>query len=337
MGKPLITFCMITCNEADMIEACLRSVMPVTDEWIIVDTGSTDHTRQICGELGATVIQAEWNNDFAAARNIGVQAAQGEWILWLDADEQLDAKKAPLIREAVKEASSDLIFLPVINYYGASRETYDPSHAYQLYQPRLFRNNRGITFHGTIHEQLQGFSADSPPVVRDVPIHHFGYLDDRVQYKRKSERNLKLLHAHIQNPDHDPWYDYHIASEYSREGNDLVALEWLNKAIRGFLAKGIKPPSLIYKLKYHIIYRNQLTALWPGIHLALQLYPDYVDLHYYKGLFLMSEQRYAEAVETFQHCLRLGENNWKYLILKGAGSFLAEQAIQQCAKRMKQP
>ena len=57
---------------------------------MVVDTGSTDRTVEIAAEFSARIVQFPWEDDFAAARNAGLDAAQGEWVFWLDADEWLD-------------------------------------------------------------------------------------------------------------------------------------------------------------------------------------------------------------------------------------------------------
>ena len=73
-----------------MLPACLASVRDVVDEMIVVDTGSTDKTKLIAEQMGATVLDFEWIG-LAAARNFALDASQGRWVLLLDADERLSA------------------------------------------------------------------------------------------------------------------------------------------------------------------------------------------------------------------------------------------------------
>ena len=87
--RPRISLCMIAKNEEALIAGCLRSVRGVAHEVIVVDTGSTDRTVAIAEAEGARVVHFRWCDDFAKARNAGVELATGTHILILDADERL--------------------------------------------------------------------------------------------------------------------------------------------------------------------------------------------------------------------------------------------------------
>lgn len=83
-----ISLCMIVKNEEDVIGRCLASVKDVVDEINIVDTGSTDRTKQIVQQFNARLFDFEWIHHFAAARNFSFQQATKDYILWLDADDE---------------------------------------------------------------------------------------------------------------------------------------------------------------------------------------------------------------------------------------------------------
>ena len=102
--KPLLSLSMIEKNEESMLPGCLESVKEVVDEIVIVDTGSSDRTKEIARSFGAKIIDFEWVNDFAAARNESLRNCTGEWILYLDADERLK----DLIRIEVYGLSPDV-------------------------------------------------------------------------------------------------------------------------------------------------------------------------------------------------------------------------------------
>src|SRR5262252_4050456 len=88
--RPTLALCVIAKNEERFIRECLESARDFVDEMIVVDTGSTDRTREIARECGARVEEFVWCDDFAAARNASIDAATTDWILVLDADERLD-------------------------------------------------------------------------------------------------------------------------------------------------------------------------------------------------------------------------------------------------------
>src|SRR3989344_364212 len=89
-----LSLCMITKNEEQFLEQCLNSVKELVDEIIIVDTGSTDKTTEIAGKFTDKIYDFKWCDDFSAARNESLKHATKNWILVLDADEQLDQKSS---------------------------------------------------------------------------------------------------------------------------------------------------------------------------------------------------------------------------------------------------
>jgi glycosyltransferase involved in cell wall biosynthesis len=83
-----ISGCIIACNEESCIETCLRSLAPVCDELLVVDSHSTDRTRELATACGARVIERDWPG-YRSQRQFALESAQNDWILTLDADEQL--------------------------------------------------------------------------------------------------------------------------------------------------------------------------------------------------------------------------------------------------------
>jgi glycosyltransferase involved in cell wall biosynthesis len=92
---------MIVRDAAASLAACLESVRGIVDEIVVADTGSTDETMAIATQYRAQVIQVAWTDDFAAARNEGLKAVKSDWVLVLDADEQLDPSAASQIRALI--------------------------------------------------------------------------------------------------------------------------------------------------------------------------------------------------------------------------------------------
>src|SRR5206468_12725392 len=89
MDHPALSLCMIARDEENNLARCLESVRGIVDEIIVVDTGSTDDTPEIARRYGARVEFFTWRDHFADARNESLKYAHGNWLMWMDADEEL--------------------------------------------------------------------------------------------------------------------------------------------------------------------------------------------------------------------------------------------------------
>lgn len=333
-----LSLCIIARNEDRWLGQCLQSVREAVDEIIVVDTGSTDRTRKIAAEYGAVIHDCPWPGSFAKARNFSVEQARGEWVIWLDADEEIAPGDAAKLREVLEcdPAIIQLAGVHVMNYYGASPPNHNRSHS--MNQVRLFRRAAGFRFRNAIHEQLylpDRVPAESEVLWLPVTVYHYGYLDETVDRRNKGVRNMQLLQQERARNSSDPWIDYHIASEYYRMDDYEQAYRYVNQSIVQFLKQGTMPPSLLYKLKYSLLLntRPDESAI-AGIDLAIQLYPDYVDLLYFKGLLLFQLQRYPDASAMFRQCTVLGEKNSRHLVSAGSGTFMAYYYLGRCHREM---
>ena len=140
----------LTKNEAMMIKDCLASIKDLADEIILVDSGSTDDTVKIARELGAKIISA--SGDYASLRNVGLKAASGEWIFYIDADERVSPELADEIKQIAKgEATSyklnrqNIVFGRWIKHGGYWP---DPVH-------RFFKKEALTGWTGRLHESPQ--------------------------------------------------------------------------------------------------------------------------------------------------------------------------------------
>ncbi len=192
-GKPTVSLCMIVKNEAIDLAKCLKSVSPVVDEMIVVDTGSTDNTRQLALVFGAKVYEFEWTNDFSEARNFSISKASGDWIFLLDADEVISPLDFRSLRKMVENPSKEPVaYTFVTRNYMARANTigwvandgkYDNEEAAEGWIPshkvRLFPNDSRIRFEYPVHEMVEpSLNRAGFRVARSiVPIHHYGKLN----------------------------------------------------------------------------------------------------------------------------------------------------------------
>lgn len=153
VAAPRLSVIVITKNEARHIRACLKSVS-FADEWIVVDSGSTDDTVALAEAAGARVIQTKDWPGFGPQKNRALAAARGQWVLSLDADERVTPELAQRIREAIAAPS------PRADAYTFSRLSsmcgvwirhgdWYPDHVL-----RLFRRDRARFSDDLVHESV---------------------------------------------------------------------------------------------------------------------------------------------------------------------------------------
>jgi glycosyltransferase involved in cell wall biosynthesis len=108
-----LTVAMIVRDERENLEALLPILTAGADDVVVVDTGSTDGTADVARALGARVFETRWTNDFASARNRGLDEVRTSHTLWLDADDRLEVADLERIREEALERGSVGIMLIV--------------------------------------------------------------------------------------------------------------------------------------------------------------------------------------------------------------------------------
>ncbi|HEX5483572.1 MAG TPA: glycosyltransferase family 2 protein [Terriglobia bacterium] len=150
---PPISATIITRNEAANITRAIRSLAPVADEVIVVDAGSNDDTRQLAAAMGARVIERAWGG-FASQKNFAAGQAQHDWVLSLDADEEMDATAQASIR-AWKNPQPEIYgyrFARCARYLG---RWIRHSGWYPDYKTRLYNRHHGRWVGDYVHESVE--------------------------------------------------------------------------------------------------------------------------------------------------------------------------------------
>ncbi|EIJ78037.1 glycosyl transferase family 2 [Bacillus methanolicus PB1] len=335
MKKPVISLCMIVKNEADCLPRCLQSVKDIADEIIIVDTGSTDETVKVAKNFGAQVIMAPWQGDFSQARNAGLNRARGTWILFLDADEELDADDKEQLRICSEHLEFEGFFLQVHNHSG---ETLHSPTATVNPILRMFRNRPEYRFRGYIHEQIVSSILDRQPNaafhITAVKIHHYGYAGTAVANKDKIRRNLQLLEKALAEHPNDPFHHYNIAVEYMRMNDWYAALQHLRESL-SVVPPGTSYIHLLYKYiaRCHFHLGNNREAI-EACDQGITFFPDYTDLYHLKGTVLLASNLKQEAKETYLIALQKGPAPLIYHTDAGTGTYLSAFALGQICEEL---
>jgi len=241
-----IALCMLVCNEEEFLERCLKSAKGLYDELIVVDTGSKDKSVQVAKKFGAKVIEIEWRDDFAWARNEGIKKAKSEWIFILDPDEVIAKKDIQKIRELTKREGVMVCQIPTRNYTNNSvmpsfipnRGEYEEELGYRGYvksmKTRLFRNNIGLKFEGIIHEMIdyQAHRRKLNGVTTEIPIHHYTAEKARRVGMTKAFFMIRICEKKVEkNPkDGQAWWE--MGAIQSSMGLQGSALESMKIAIK---------------------------------------------------------------------------------------------------------
>jgi hypothetical protein len=169
MPPERISACLIVQDEQEHISAALESVA-FCDETIVVDGGSSDKTVEIARAAGALVIENHWPG-FAAQRNVALDAAGGDWVLELDADERV----SPALRRSIQalverspRAEESMAVCALRNRFLGG--LLGPSAKYPAYRSRIFR--RGAYRHDETRAVHEGVEPHERPFVLDGDLEH---------------------------------------------------------------------------------------------------------------------------------------------------------------------
>ncbi len=199
-----ISLCMIARDEESNIARAIDSVKEIVDEIIVVDTGSKDSTAKIARELGASVFHFEWTDDFSAARNFSISKATSDWILILDADEELLPDDASRLRQLAELGNDAYIFIQK-NFSNTQGFGYIPESRrgfkgfYPSFIIRMFRNGNGISFEGFVHETVDASLAKikGQAGISAIPIYHFQELKGQDAFREKQLKYADSLEKNI--------------------------------------------------------------------------------------------------------------------------------------------
>ena len=222
-----ISACAIMKNEISHVEAWLNNVRVFAQEIIVVDTGSTDGTNEfLAKQPNVKLIKYEWQHDFAQAKNMALQEATGDWLVFTDADECYYHPKKIIeyLRQLDKQyADMDVIFCPIDNIDADNNNEIINSDVV----PRIISNHVGIKYMGAVHEQLTKGREPWQNIKyivadRQLAIRHTGYSTKVIHFKY--QRNYEILQQ-VMGKSHKPEMYYGFLSE------SLLGLEKYQEAL----------------------------------------------------------------------------------------------------------
>lgn len=302
----LLSIVMMVKNEERYLDKTLKSLKPlmkdINSELIILDTGSDDSTVEIAKRYTDKVFFADWNNDFAHMRNISISYASGDWILILDADEQLtnyDKLKEFFNSDLCNKYNSACITLK--NILSQDEESY--SIAPML---RLFKNYDGFGYKGAIHEQ----PIFKNPIYNDIAMfNHYGYLFEDEEIKQlKDIRNKKILIEEVKKSPNDPYMNYQLGKNYiiAKEYED--ALYYMEKAYDIYTKINYIPIFVTLDLASLYINLAEFNKCERLCTKYIKKDNKNIDIFYYLATSQKQLNKHTKSIENYKRYLYLIEN-----------------------------
>ncbi|MBQ9785874.1 MAG: glycosyltransferase family 2 protein [Clostridia bacterium] len=210
---------MIVKNEQDVLERCLKSVKDFVCEIIIVDTGSTDNTKQIAQKFTNKVYDFKWENNFSKARNFSFSKATCPYILWLDADDVIEPEQFKNWQNLIQNFyNADVIMLPYDLAFDKNNQS-----TFFCYRERIVKNNGKFLFTDPVHEVI---------IPSGKIIYQKARISHRKTHANTPQRNLKIYrNLKKQGVVFSPRQQYYYARELYFNGYTKMAKNALNKFI----------------------------------------------------------------------------------------------------------
>lgn len=319
-----ISVCMISKNEEQHIEECLKRLKPYHYEIVLVDTGSTDATLEIAAKYTDQIFHFDWVNDFSAARNYALSKAGNDWILSIDCDEYLEEIDENALRLFMEQQPKGAGRILIRN-----RFTKDGRTSIENVRVSRFFNRNYYCFQGAIHEQIERKTAQTHmpgqfKAASQVPITvlHVGYDGSEEEMRAKALRNISLLEKELESTGPDPYLYYQLGQSCMKLADYEKAYEWYDLG----LSMDVDPTqdyvrTMVESYGYCLL---ELKRFEEAIQLenVYETFAVRADFTFLMGLIYMNNGLFAEAVKEFKKSTSMSEYS-----VEGVNSYSANYNI----------
>lgn len=337
-NKPILTISILSSNRKDTIRKCLDSLKTlrerVSSELIIVDTAHDEEMRNILLEYTDQIIPFTWCNDFSKARNVGLEAANGEWFLYLDDDEWfIDTAE---IEEFF--LSGDYKKYTLAYYLQRNFSDYAGSNYNDARVSRMFRIWNNIRFVSSIHEYPHPLSGESK--LLHSAVEHYGYVYDTEEKRfQHARRNIPLLMDMIKKERKNPRWWLQLLQEYRTINQYREMQKCCEEALQVFrginhpevnIARGSLYNAIIASHLKYFEYSEAETVLKKAMqdkHLTpmcwAALYGAGANLHFHHKEYALCEEYCEKYLEIYEQLKDNDEERYKQ------GYFFVDEAFLQ--------
>lgn len=302
----MISVCMIMKNEARHLANTLAAIAAHFDDIIVVDTGSTDDSKAIARQFTPHVYDFAWVADFSAARNASLEYARYDWVLVVDADEEVESVDIDALHALIKAHPHSIGRVERINYLDEGNDTTTVRESIN----RLFRKDR-YHYSGIIHEQVTPRDSNTPlatPFMAPIRLNHVGYRKEVLQDTDKVSRNITLLKQALTTQEDDPYLLFQLGKSYYLKRDYPTAIHYFQQAIR-------------FETNFTYEYTEDLIETYGYALINAEKYAEAMDVIQYesnfsstdfiflKALILMNNGQLQNAVDLFVQCTNMPTGN----------------------------
>lgn len=314
---PTLSACFLTRNEEKTVARAVESVRAVADEVIVADTGSEDRTAELAANAGATVVPFTWGDDFAAGRDFAIRRASGDWVLWMQAGEELLPQGHAALRGCVARDDAFGFFVRIHNVADPARpDVYSETADLRLFRrrtdlPRLYVGRLHPHFHPEVVESVKRQGLRVEPC--DAVIR--AEMDTSKPSLSKLRFNARLLEAEL----NERPGQLHYEIEYGRTllmMDDARGHEVLARAAGRVMAARDEgaPPSAKVQVLLNYVLTLPAERMPQGMTfedargLALKWFPDSPNVLWTLADRGFHRKEYGRAAEHLRHLLELGRS-----------------------------
>lgn len=308
------SICIITKNEAPMLEECLRRLKPLGQEIVVLDTGSTDNTCQMVLNYTDKLYHFEWCNDFAAARNECIKHAGNDFILSVDSDEYLTEWDEEENQRLIEAHPTGIGRIFRTDTYTQQDETRTVREG----MGRFFSKNI-YHYEGSIHEQLVTKDSSLSPsyYALHAEFDHMAYAGDIETRTNRSMRNIRLLLQELEKKPNDTYFLFQLGQAYFMMEDYEKAVQAYGKALSFDIDPRLEyVQSMVESYGYALLYtkRYEDALGFEGIYDTFAINADFCFL---MGLIYMNNAMFDLAIREFTNatghtaCKVAGTNSYR--------------------------
>lgn len=315
----LLSIILMIKNEEKYLEKTLKALDTIREkinsELIILDTGSIDKSVEIAKKYTDKVYFEKWNSNFAEMRNKSISYAKGDWILILDADEELiECEKIINFFNTDLYKMYNCASIELRNINSEDCKSYSTSLNLRLFKNEEFR------YEGAIHEQ----PMYKEPIYNNVAVfNHYGYLYIDEEFRQnKLKRNEKILLNEIKKNPENPYINFQLAKNYLSINEKLEALYYMEKSMELYRKYKNIPEYAYSNLARLYIDLDQFDKCEKICIEYLQKKDDKnIDIYYFLAVSQIFLKKYIESLKNYEKYIYLVDN---YDISTQANSIYAD-------------